>query len=281
MIGSSALRVSRRMTDLPPVAASFRDIKLKSRSRNFLKSAIALVMAMTSLSHPMKAVASERTDVAAGRRVQGNNADVNGAASESRQARRQVIFFHGIRGRGSVMAAIGESWKATLRETEFVSPDAPFAHRSGGRQWFTVDDQVLRPDRIQAARRAFDELVTDIIEREGFGNDLQNVAFVGVSQGAIMALDAVTSGRWKVGALVSFAGLMPLPPTSSSSDTSILLIHGGADGTIPSTASVAASGQLKSAGYDVTLKIFPNVGHTISSEQARQAASFLKNRLDG
>lgn len=102
-------------------------------------------------------------------------------------------------------------------------------------------------------RRAFDELVSDIIQREGFQNDLQNVAFVGVSQGAIMALDAVASGRWKVGALVSFADLMPLPPTSSSSDTSILLIHGGADGTIPSTASVAASGQLESAGYDVTV----------------------------
>jgi len=34
---------------------------------------------------------------------------------------------------------------------------------------------------------------------------------------------------------------------------------------------VAASGQLKSAGYNVTLKIYPNVGHTISSEQARDA----------
>ncbi|PWE52939.1 phospholipase [Metarhizobium album] len=210
-----------------------------------------------------------------------SDADVDGGSVETRQSRRLVIFFHGIRGRGSVMAAIGESWKATLRETEFVSPDAPFAHRSGGRQWFTVDDQVLRPDRIRAARRAFDELVSDIIEREGFQNDLQHVAFVGVSQGAIVALDAVTSGRWKIGAVVSFAGLMPLPPASSSSDTSVMLIHGGADRTIPSSASVTASGQLKSAGFDVTLKIFPNVGHTISSEQAKDAARFLKQRLDG
>lgn len=137
----------------------------------------------------MKAVASECTDVTAGRGVQGSDADVNGAPSETRQARRLV------RGRGSVMAAIGDSWKATLIETEFVSPDAPFAHGSGGRQWFTVDHQVLRPDCIQAARRAFDEWVSEIIEREGFQNDLQNVAIGGVSQGAIMALDAVASGR--------------------------------------------------------------------------------------
>ncbi len=81
----------------------------------------------------MKAVASERTDVTAGRGVQGSDADVNGAPSEPRQARRLVIFLHGIRGRGSVMAAIGDSWTATLIETEFVSPYAPFAHGSGGR----------------------------------------------------------------------------------------------------------------------------------------------------
>lgn len=229
----------------------------------------------------MKAVASQRADVAADLRIQETDAKVKGALTEARQSRRLVIFFHGMRGRGSVMAAIGESWKATLRETEFVSPDAPFAHRSGGRQWFAVDDQVLRPDRIKAARRAFDELVSDIIEREGFRNDLHNVAFVGVSQGAIMALDAVTSGRWKVGVVVSFAGLLPLPPASSSSDTSIMLIHGGADRTIPSSASVAARGQLKSAGFDVTLKIYKNVGHTVSSEQAEEAAKFLRERLKG
>jgi phospholipase/carboxylesterase len=32
--------------------------------------------------------------------------------------------------------------------------------------------------------------------------------FVGVSQGAIVALDAVASGRWKVGALIAFSGLL-------------------------------------------------------------------------
>lgn len=195
------------------------------------------------------------------------------------RAHRLVIFFHGIRSRGSVMEAIGNSWSSVLPDTEFVSPDAPFANSARGREWFIVDNQVMRPDRIEAARRAFDDLVSGIVKREGFENDLKNVAFVGVSQGAIVALDAVTTGRWKVGALVSFAGLLPLPPTSSSRDTAILLMHGGADRTIPSAASVAAESQLKAAGYDVTYKLFPGVGHTISSEEAEQAAAFLRKRL--
>jgi phospholipase/carboxylesterase len=176
------------------------------------------------------------------------------------------------------MAAIGESWKATLPDTDFVAPDAPFAHKSGGRQWFAVDDQVMRPHRVQAARRALDELVSEIVKREGFEDDLDKVAFVGVSQGAIVALDAVATGRWKVGALVSFAGLLALPPTSSATDTPIMLMHGTADTTIPPTASVAAEGQLEAAGYNVTLKMFPGVGHTISSEEAREAGRFLRDR---
>lgn len=60
---------------------------------------------------------------------------------------------------------------------------------------FDVDDQGLRPDRIASARQAFD-LVRNIVELEGLQNDLDKVAFVGVSQSAIMGLDAVASGRW-------------------------------------------------------------------------------------
>ena len=195
------------------------------------------------------------------------------------RARHLVIFFHGIRSSGSVMEAIGNSWTSTLPDTEFVSPDAPFSSSSRGHEWFVVDDQVMRPDRIDAARRAFDDLVSRIVKREGFENDLRNVAFVGVSQGAIVALDAVAAGRWKVGALVSFAGLLPLPPTSSSRETAILLMHGGADRRVPSAASAAAESQLKAAGYDVTYKLFPGVGHTISSEEAQKAAIFLRERL--
>lgn len=190
-----------------------------------------------------------------------------------------VIFLHGLQGSGSAMAPFGTSWQKVLGATKFVSPDAPFRHRGGGREWFDVDDQVLRPDRIAGARQAFDDLVREIVEREGFENDLDKVAFVGVSQGAIMGLDAVASGRWKVGALVSFAGLLPLPPKASANQTAVLLLHGGADRRIPAAASVAAADQLKSAGFDVTLEVVPGVGHTISSEEAAKALRFLAEQF--
>ena len=252
----------------------------------------ASIFLMTLLSSPAHAVdaSGTRADLRAPKPVAGPiEAGVplvdqaKGAVAiktSQTKPRRLVIFLHGIRGSGSVMAAIGTSWQSILTDTRFVAPDAPFAHRSGGRQWFAVDDQVLRPDRIERARKAFNSLMSDIVEREGFKGDLESVAFVGVSQGAIMALDAVSSGRWKVGAVVSIAGLLPLPPKASASKIPVLLMHGEADQTIPSVASVAAAGQLRGAGYDVTLKLYPQVGHTISSEEARQAVLFLRDRFD-
>lgn len=236
------------------VLAADRGIKLVSQ-------------AVDPAGKPLQIVQAERT--------QKQTASQKGVV----RADHLVILFHGIRGRGAVMQAVGNSWQATLPDTAFVAPDAPFPHRSGGRQWFAVDDQIMRPERIDAARRAFDGVVSEIIKREGFENALDRVAFVGVSQGAIMALDAVASGRWKVGSLVTFAGLLPLLPTSSSVETEIFMMHGSADRTIPSAATTTAANQLKAAGFPVTSKIYPGVGHTISSEEARDAAIFLRDHF--
>jgi phospholipase/carboxylesterase len=195
--------------------------------------------------------------------------------------RSLVIFLHGIRGSGRMMAQIGQAWGVALPETRFVAPNAPFPHRSQGYQWFAVDDQLLRPDRIQAARGAFDALIDRIIEKEGFEHARDRVALVGVSQGAIMGLDAVATGRLKVGALVTFAGLLPFPPTDGTeTGTAIFLMHGDADQTIPAAASKPAADQLRSSGFTVTSKIFRGVGHTVSTEEAREALAFLKQHFD-
>jgi phospholipase/carboxylesterase len=138
----------------------------------------------------------------------------------------------------------------------------------------------LDPVRIREARDAFDKTIEDVVRREGFDAKTCSIALVGVSQGAIVALDAVASGRWKVGALVAFSGL--LPPTTisrSGNQTPVLLIHGADDRTIPSMASTVAGGQLKAAGFQVEVDIEPRVGHTISLSGANKALQFLRRTL--
>lgn len=199
--------------------------------------------------------------------------------SSATTAQRLVILLHGLGGSGAMMMPIVGPWRQSLPGTRFAAPDAPFPSAQGGRVWFRIDGQELRPDHIEMVREEFDRLVADLVEREGFQEALDRVAFVGVSQGAIMALDAAASGRWKVGALVSFAGLLPLRPVVTETKMPILLVHGESDPRIPATASMAAAGQLKTAGFDVTLKILPGVGHTISPDGAEAAFLFLKKNF--
>ncbi len=174
---------------------------------------------------------------------------------------------------------LASSWREGLSNARFAAPDAPFRHPYG-HQWFRVDGNPLAADNIRSAREGFDQTVDEIVRREGFGDRPDRVAFVGVSQGAIVALDAVVSGRWQVGALVSFAGLLaPMPISSKGDGTPVLLVHGQEDRTIPAAASKAAASQLTRAGFKVELEIMPSVGHTIAPGGAERALRFLQNNL--
>jgi len=191
-----------------------------------------------------------------------------------------ILCLHGLGASGAQMKPIADSWRRHLPNATLVTPDAPLKNSYGGHQWFKVDGMQLDPVRIQEARDAFDRTIGGIIRREGFDGKAGSIAFVGVSQGAIVALEAVASGRWKVGALVAFSGLLPSTTISrSGSQTPVLLVHGAEDRTIPSMASTVAAGQLRAAGYQVEIDIEPRVGHTISLNGANKALRFLRRTL--
>ncbi|QJU59164.1 prolyl oligopeptidase family serine peptidase [Sphingomonas sp. AP4-R1] len=194
-------------------------------------------------------------------------------------SRRLVLFLHGVGSRGGDLAGLGGLWRERLPDTAFVAPDAPFPfdQGSGGRQWFSVAG--VTPDnraaRIVAARGAFDALVSDILEREGFADRLDKVAFVGFSQGSIMALDAIASGRWPVGAVVAFSGRLASPLPIAPGSARICLIHGTADPVMPVAEARAAEAALRAAGAPVSLHIEQGGGHMISAEGIRIAGDFL------
>lgn len=105
------------------------------------------------------------------------------------------------------------------------------------------------------------------------------VSRFGVSQGAIAALYAVVSGRWNVGALIEYKAFSPVPVSSGSSGTPVLLVHGQNDRTIQPFASTLAASLLKTAGYKVDLKIKPGARDTISMMDARLGLDFLRKHL--
>ena len=137
-----------------------------------------------------------------------------------------------------------------------------------------------RPARISEARASFDATISAIIEGSGFSGRLDRVALVGFSQGTIMALDAIASGRWPVGAVVGFSGRLASPqPLKPSVSTKVLLVHGSADPVIPAAETAKAAAILQAVGVAVETMTLPGLGHTISAEGAERAADFMSDTL--
>ncbi|MGO8739395.1 alpha/beta hydrolase [Rhodoblastus sp.] len=189
-----------------------------------------------------------------------------------------VIFLHGVNAAGSQLAPLGDGWRALLPRTAFAAPDAPFAAVRGGRQWFNLEGvtQESRPGRLAAARPAFDALMAEIVAAHGLSADLGRVALVGFSQGAMMALDALASGRWPVACVVAFSGrLASPPPLAPPPGAAVLLIHGEDDRAIPCQESRDAAATLKELGVRTQVRILPGVNHQVTQEGAALAGAFL------
>ncbi|NPD14852.1 prolyl oligopeptidase family serine peptidase [Xinfangfangia sp. D13-10-4-6] len=194
-----------------------------------------------------------------------------------------VIMLHGVGSRGADLAGLAPLLQPSLPGAAFEAPDAPLPFDMGGpgRQWFSVAGvtQANRAARIQAARPGFDQVIGDLIARHGLTDQPQKVAFLGFSQGTIMALDALASGRWQPGAIVGFSGRLATPdPLSPAPQTRVLLVHGEADSVIPAQDSAQALDRLQAAGAQAELKLLPGLGHTISREGLALAASHLAGR---
>lgn len=194
---------------------------------------------------------------------------------------RLVILLHGVGSNGADMAGLAPALSASLPDTRFVAPDAPDRF-NGGFAWFSIIGvtEENRPARVEAARPAFDAVIDEIITREGFADRLDRVAFVGFSQGSIMALDALASGRWAVGAIVAFSGRLASPqPLTPAIGTPLLLVHGDADRVMPVAEIGKAETTLGALGVQVRASTLAGVGHTISAQGAMEAAAFLAASL--
>jgi phospholipase/carboxylesterase len=194
-----------------------------------------------------------------------------------------VIMLHGVGSSGNDLAPLADAWKTNLPGAVFVSPNGPSPSSFGsGYQWFSVAGvtEENRSGRIKEARPSFDAVISAIVAENGFSGRLDRVALVGFSQGTIMALDAIASGRWPVGTVVGFSGRLASPlPLQPALHTPVLLVHGSADPVIPASETSKAGATLQALGVKVETLTLPGLPHTISAEGAAKAGSFLAETM--
>src|SRR5215204_5363031 len=151
-------------------------------------------------------------------------------------ARQLIVFLHGYGADGNDLIDIGPAWQKLLPHAAFVSPHAadPCSQSPTGRQWFPLSGGDPN-ERWTGANNAAPE-VERFLDAELSRRNLppSALAFVGFSQGTMMALHVGLRRSTKLMAIVGYSGLLILPPNPQpeqlkadiKSRPPILLIHG-------------------------------------------------------
>jgi len=164
-------------------------------------------------------------------------------------AERLILLFHGVGARPDSMQPIGGALADAYPAAVVVSVRAP--HRSDvgfGWQWFSVRgiDEASRPARVAAA---MPEFIATIRHWQHL-HQLDAAATTQVAAGLATRIAAI-------------GGRFARPPERAPDQGIIHVLHGEEDPVMPCARGVAACEQLQLLGAQVTLDLFPGLGHEI------------------
>lgn len=208
-------------------------------------------------------------------------------------AQQLVMLFHGWGSTAASMRPLGERLAFAFPNAIVVAIHAPDPAKgmlsdSSGYEWFNIQavTEDNRQARVDAAMPSFVACIEEWQARTGVSPEA--TALVGMSQGAIMALEAsklATSvgheaqTKLLFGRMVSLCGRFANLPTVATEHITIHLLHGKEDAVIPYSHTVNAAHLLRDLGGDVTAEVLPFVGHEIHPEFIELATSKLSSHI--
>ena len=193
----------------------------------------------------------------------------------SEKARGAVILLHG---RGASAADIlGLADELQVPDLAYLAPEA--AENS----WYPYS--FLAPvERNEPWLTSALQLVASILEdlsSSGIGHN--QVAFVGFSQGACLATEFVARHPSRYGGLVAFTGGLIGPEgtvfhySGNLDGTPCFLGSGDPDPHVPWRRVLESASVLSALGGKVTLKRYPGMPHTVSSDEISVAKKILSS----
>ncbi|MFC4276558.1 esterase [Achromobacter aloeverae] len=180
-------------------------------------------------------------------------------------ARQLFILLHGVGGTADPMKPLAVALRQAFPQAAILAPAGfePYDGGGDGRQWFSTRgvDDANRPQRVAAA---LSPLVDYIRASQARFHLLQSdTALAGFSQGAIMALEAVSAHDGLAGRVLAFSGRYARLPQWAPQYTTIHLLHGAADAVMPVAHAEQAQARLNELHGDSTIDVATRVGHEL------------------
>lgn len=211
---------------------------------------------------------------------------VNGASLQPTshgKPRQIVLLLHGFGSNGRDMVALAPAWQQSMPEALFLAPHAPQPCVTGpGYQWWPLAD--ISPAALArgaaSAAPAIDRFIDHKLDQYGLGD--ADLAIVGFSQGAMMALHVGLRRPNAAACLVGYSGMLTGAPQlqhALASRPPVLLVHGAQDPVVPVAALHDAERVLKQLDIDVRAHVSRNTGHIVDPTGLRLGGEFVARSL--
>jgi len=196
------------------------------------------------------------------------------------EPRELVVLLHGVGADGEDLIGLAPYLAQALPHAAFAAPNAPYPCDMApmGYQWFSLQDRTpeVMLAGVQAAAPMLDAYVDAALAELGLGDD--RLAFVGFSQGTMMALHVAPRRARACAGVVGFSGALMAADRLAAEVVArppVLLVHGDADPVVPFGAMAAARAGLEAAGIEVATLARPGLPHSIDEGGLRAATTFL------
>lgn len=195
------------------------------------------------------------------------------AGHELTKAKRALILLHG---RGGTADDI-----LSLAPLLHVQDFALLAPQATQQSWYPYSFLTPPADNepwLSSALNLIGSVVEDITTA---GIAPENIYFTGFSQGACLTLEFITRHAQRWGGVAAFTGgligdrLYPENYQGDFGGTPIFIGTSDPDPHVPVTRVQASEAILRERHAQVTLKVYPNMGHTISRDELEQANTLI------
>ncbi len=199
------------------------------------------------------------------------------------RAKQLVVFLHGYGSHGGDLLELANYFAAALPDAEFLAPNAIEPGEYGlGYQWFTLMNRT--PETYSAglanAVPKLQNWLQEQLQQRGLAE--KDLALIGFSQGAAMALHTAPRFAQAIGGVAAFSGgLVPaIIAAEALSRPPVLLVHGELDDVVPFTRMQEAETALCNLDFAVTTLPRPQLSHNIDATGINAAVRFFKSAFN-